>query len=984
MSASDKEPRLLLELAGDPRAPVELPRSGVLSIGADRERVDFCVEGQGVSPVHCAIGRVKGGGWALKDLGSEYGVLVNGERVSSRKLEPGDLIVLGSRRLRIFDPDAARSAPGPAASAGPATSSAASSNTQPTPQASAANKPPARAASSEPARAETGGLPQVKGYRIERPLGRGGMGEVYLAVQESLGRPVALKVLASKLAADQDFVLRFQAEARAAAALNHPNVVTVHDVWEESGRHFLAMEFMDRGNLEARLARGGKLPVNEALEVLSDAAKALVYAEMRGIVHRDIKPANLMQNSAGATKLADLGLAMHLEAEATESDNKKIFGTPHFISPEQARGEKTDVRSDMYSLGATLYRLLSGRTPFEGATTRDILRGHFLDQPKPLSEFVPELPPALVALVDRLLRKKPDERYPSAKVLLDEIERIKSATLHGGTAGGAAPASGGRSGMWIAVGAVLALGAGAAWWFTRPAERQDLEPRQREPLANEDGDVAPPADHTTPTTPDAPITPADAATRPADDDTALKLRENEAEIAYLKLPRDLSPAERRDALVELAQRFAGTTAAGRYQLESEELTRTLEQQNAAEQQVSAAVEAWLTSARAALGSAEAPKPLGEALRALLALDTPPDLSTDTAFLARRRALASAAVGAALNACRAALATADQLEAKGDFDGVGAALRPWLVALDLPQMPPELGFDAVPELGDVIGLRGLVQKRVDGLEAARERFATRRTRGDLEAMAGALRGSSGLEGALAALDLRSAVEKLESLEGALGTQPAKEWARALRSALVDGRAALEALTREFDAGGWRRKAVPDPRARGRANRDAVGANSEGLLLKSDAGSELAPWSAFGGRPADLHQLFFQRLSREYTEAELRGIEALVRCTAVIAAVREVADCFDSARPGLLSVEEAQSISDAFDAARNWAAGGADKNAVEREAAAAALLIESLRAREQGQWSVATVRFEELFALHGDTLLVRMLSDGRGAQAAATGR
>ncbi len=967
---SEKEPRLLLELAGDSRAPVELPRSGVLSIGADRERVDYLVDGQGVSPVHCAIGRVKGGGWALKDLGSEYGVLVNGERISSRKLEPGDLIVLGSRRLRIFDPEARRSV----AAAPAATTASAPSSTE----GIASTGAPA-ATNAAAVRADTG-LPQVKGYRVERPLGRGGMGEVYLAVQESLGRPVALKVLAAKLAADQDFVLRFQAEARAAAALNHPNVVTVHDVWEESGRHFLAMEFMDRGNLEARLARGGKLPVNEALEVLSDTAKALVYAEMRGIVHRDIKPANLMQNSAGATKLADLGLAMHLEAEATESDNKKIFGTPHFISPEQARGEKTDVRSDMYSLGATLYRLLSGRTPFEGATTRDILRGHFLDQPKPLGELVPDLPPALVALVERLLRKKPDERYPSAKVLLDEIERIKSATLHGAPIGAAA-ASAGRSGVWIAAGAVLALGAGAAWWFTRDAQPTTPQPRDHKPSASEDLDPDPLVALTDPD--DAPRQDP-TVTRPADDDTALKLRENEAEIAFLKLPRDLSSSERRDALVELAQRFAGTTAAGRYQLEAQELTNALAQESAAEQHVSAAVEAWLASARAALGSTEAPKPLGEALRALLALDTPPELSTDTTFLARRRALTSAAVGAAISACRAALAKSDAFESTGDFESVGATLRPWLVAFDLPQMPPELGFDAVPELGDVIGLRGLLQKRVDGLESARERFATRRTREDFQALSTALRGAGGLEGALTTLDLLAADKRLASLETSLGSENVKEWARSLRRALGDGRGALETLAREFDAGGWRRKAVPDPRARSRTTRDAVGATADGLLLKAEGSGDLAPWSAFGARPADLHQLFFQRLSREYTEAELRGIEALVRCAAVIATVREIGDCFDTVRPGLVSVEEAQAIKDAFDAARNWATGGADKSAVEREAAAAATLVDALRAREQNRWSVAAVRLEELFTLHGETLLVRLLSDGRGAQASAAGR
>ncbi|MBL8801712.1 MAG: protein kinase [Planctomycetes bacterium] len=975
MSAPEREKRLLLELANDSRPPVELPRSGVLSIGADRERVDFAIEGQGVAPVHCAIGRVKGGGWALKDLGSEYGVIVNGERVASRKLEVGDLILLGSRRVRVIDGDAPPPQPtssAPAASAAAKSESPARARELET-TSSLGSSPSSSPSSSQGSSTQQGAaLPQVKGYRVERLLGRGGMGAVYLAVQESLGRPVALKVLAEKLAADVDFVRRFQSEARAAAALNHPNVVTVHDVWEDSGRHFLAMEYMDRGNLESRLARGGKLPIKEALEVLGDATKALVYAELRGIVHRDIKPANLMQNSVGTTKLADLGLAMHLEAEATEADNKKIFGTPHFISPEQARGEKTDVRSDMYSLGATMYRLLSGRTPFEGATTRDILRGHFLEQPKPLSEVAPEVRPELAAIVERLLRKKPDERFPSANVLLTEVERVKSLTLHGAPAPVAAAAGGGSRWALIGVG-VLAI-AGAAWFATRPGD--DERPPNgantngaQGANANAGNDVDEPLDSRT-----APQQP----TPPPDNDTALKLRETEAENAYLKLARDLTDAERRDALRELAQRFEGATAAARFTLEAEQLNAAVERQAAAQQSSSAAVESWLQQARAALVDGDRTRPLADALRAVLALPTTPELSVDTDFLARRKALISGAVGAAIDECRAALKAADESEARGEFDNIEARLRPWLAALDLPEMPPALGLDAIPTLGDVIGLKGLVQRRLDGLEAARARFVEQKASGDSKALSDAMRGPDGIEQALARLDLAALERRLTGLEGALATPQSKQWASEWRAQLDDARAAFAALAREFDAGGWRRKGLLDPRSRGRASRDAIAVSAEGVLFKDDATGDLAPWSAFGAHPLELHQLFLQRLSREYDAREKRGIELLVRSAAVAQTVAEVADLLHPSTPGVLSDDEVRAIRAAFEAARTWAPGGAAPQAVDSEAQAAELLIEAVRATSAGSWSLAAARLDELLREHSDTLLVRLLSDGRGAK------
>ncbi len=227
---------------------------------------------------------------------------------------------------------------------------------------------------------------------------------------------------------------RFEAEARAAAALNHPNVVTVYDVGEHAGVHYLSMEYMDRGTLEDRVQREGALPWKAVLEILRDAAGGLAYAESRGIVHRDLKPANLMQNHAGATKIADLGLATHIEAEEQQSAEKKVFGTAHFMAPEQARGEKVDHRSDLYALGATAYRLLTAHTPYEGATSRDILRAMLREDPRPIAALKADVPAPVIALVERLMRKDPALRFGSARELLLEIERLRNAD-------GAAPAA---------------------------------------------------------------------------------------------------------------------------------------------------------------------------------------------------------------------------------------------------------------------------------------------------------------------------------------------------------------------------------------------------------------------------------------------------------------------------------------------------------------------------------------------------------------
>ena len=949
------EARLLLEVIGDARAPIELPRQGTMTLGSSASRADVALDGQGVAEIHCAIGRAKSGGWAIKDLGSDFGTLVNGERVTQRKLEPGDLVVLGSRRLRVVDPHAAPAAtkaqaPAPVAAPAPVESK------------------PLEAAPRVDAR-----LPQVKGYRVEKLLGRGGMGEVYLAVQESLGRPVALKVLTARLAADAEFVRKFQSEARAAAALNHPNVVTVHDVWEEGGRHFLAMEFMDKGNLEQRLQRDGKLAPKEALEILNDAAKALVYAELRGIVHRDIKPANLMQNSVGTTKLADLGLAMHLEAEATESDNKKIFGTPHFISPEQARGEKVDIRSDLYSLGATLYRLIGGRTPFEGATTRDILRGHFLEEPKPLNELAPGTPPALSAMVHRLLKKKPDERYASAGVLLQEVERLRSATLHGAPLSSAAPAAATGSKLPLVLGGIAVVALGAAAFVFLGGD----EPQQSVPAGT--GTQAQSAT-TSPAT-DEPIedefsgngrTPSTIPT--SDDDTALKLRETEAENALLRVSRELDSAALQAELRAVAEKFAGTTAAQRALEEAEAVREQALRSAAAVGAYEQSIKDFVERLELAGKSDGQPKPLAEALRAMLAQEVPAALSADANALARRRQVFAGALADALARARADATKADEFERSGRFDELSAMLTPWIVALDVPAMPADLGADALPDLGEVVLLRASIQKRLDGQVAARERFARGLEESDARTLARGLRGG-GLEAAMRTLDVAGMEQRLVSLQSEVSTEPARAWVREWLAAVRAAKPVLPALGAEFERGGWRRKSFFDPRAKARTIRDAVGANAEGLLVKVDATSELVPWSSFGGHAAELHQIFHQRLARDYSREELLGIDTLMRMAAITQAIEETSEMLQADATSNLSDEEVRVVTDAYETARGWAQLAGTLASFEREAEAARVWIDALRAGSESAWSRATAGHERLLREFRDTLLVRLLSDGR---------
>jgi serine/threonine-protein kinase len=269
------------------------------------------------------------------------------------------------------------------------------------------------------------------GYRLLRRLGRGAMGDVYLAEQQSLGRQVAVKVLRGDRSLHPGAVERFSQEARAAAALVHGNIVQIHEVACVDGVHFLAEEYVAGPSLKAWLLARGPLDAIQAISVLSQVGSALVKSAQAGIVHRDIKPENLLVTPAGEVKVADFGLARVLEDDLELTQQGMALGTPLYMSPEQAAGRPVDVRSDLYSLGASVYHLLAGQPPFSGPTSLAVALAHQREPPMPLAAFRPELPAGLGRIVEQLLAKRPEERCESPTELLQAVEAVEMAISTG-------------------------------------------------------------------------------------------------------------------------------------------------------------------------------------------------------------------------------------------------------------------------------------------------------------------------------------------------------------------------------------------------------------------------------------------------------------------------------------------------------------------------------------------------------------------------
>jgi dienelactone hydrolase len=305
-------------------------------------------------------------------------------------------------------------------------------------------------------------------YQIVAPLGAGGMGEVYRARDTRLGRDVAIKVLPEGFANDPDRVSRFEREARAVAALNHPNIVVLHSIEEHEGIRFLTMELVDGESLDRHLLGGG-LPIARVLELGIALADAVTAAHGKGVVHRDLKPANVMLTSDGRVKVLDFGLAKldasDLELAATQaatmpaplSTTGEVMGTVPYMAPEQIRGEHVDARTDLFALGVVLYELAAGRRPFAGATAADVSSAILRDAPPPLTSVRAGLPGDLQRIVYRCLEKSRTARFQTALELGNELRRVKQ-TLESGVG---ATATTRRLTPAVVVGALVLLGAGA-------------------------------------------------------------------------------------------------------------------------------------------------------------------------------------------------------------------------------------------------------------------------------------------------------------------------------------------------------------------------------------------------------------------------------------------------------------------------------------------------------------------------------------------
>jgi len=259
-------------------------------------------------------------------------------------------------------------------------------------------------------------------YKIVLELGHGGMGKVYKAHDVSLDRPVALKVLPPHMAQEEEFIKRFSREARACAKLNHPNIVTVYGVGRHDDLYFIAMEFIDGDSLAGLMAKSGKFDTHRALEIIRQAAEALAEAHSKGIVHRDIKPQNIMIDVSGRVRVMDFGLAWASYGTTRLTASGSVLGTPHYMSPEQWSDSQVDGRSDIYSLGVTLFEMLAGEPPFTGETPVVIMRKAVMENAPPLMNLNPNVPPRLSGMVAKMIAKKPGDRYGSVAELAAEID----------------------------------------------------------------------------------------------------------------------------------------------------------------------------------------------------------------------------------------------------------------------------------------------------------------------------------------------------------------------------------------------------------------------------------------------------------------------------------------------------------------------------------------------------------------------------------
>jgi predicted Ser/Thr protein kinase len=325
-------------------------------------------------------------------------------------------------------------------------------------------------------------------YKIIGKLGQGGMATVYKAHELSLNRMVALKVLSPQLSEDKAYIKRFSREAQAAAQLNHPNIVQIYAIGEEQGVHYFAMEYIKGKSLADIRQEEGVLKPEDAVPIIRQVAEALAEAHKAGLVHRDIKPSNIMIDAAGRPKVTDFGIAYVSYANTKLTRDGSIIGTPEYLSPEQCEGKTVDQRSDIYSLGVTLYELLSGKTPYEADTPVSMLMKIVKGEFPPLREVNPNVPESLQVIVDKMMLKDVRQRYQRMEEVIKDLlklepgKRVPAAAVVEEVAARQETAAGSKSNKWAAiiVAAIIVILMGGAFaakmfYFDKKAARDKQE-----------------------------------------------------------------------------------------------------------------------------------------------------------------------------------------------------------------------------------------------------------------------------------------------------------------------------------------------------------------------------------------------------------------------------------------------------------------------------------------------------------------------------
>jgi len=370
-------PKLLVEEGPEQNKSFTFVNEAVLG---RRSANTVALKDPNISRKHSKVFR-DGGRYRIRDLGSRNGTFKNGAKIVEEPLNFGDRIKIGSTVLRFIGDESG---------------------------------------------IQVGD--EIAGYTILEKIGEGGMGAVFQARQNSMDRIVALKVLHKTMVSDESFVERFINEARAAGRLNHPNVIQVHDVGNEGDVHYFSMEHVDGKTLREMLKEQSSIPLTRLLHYINQTALALDYAHQNGIVHRDIKPDNIMITHEDEIKVADLGIAKSMQ-EATSSthiEGRVVFGTPHYMAPEQAMGHEVDGRADIYSLGATFYHALTGQMPFTGQTITEVIRKHVTEQLPAIQIVNPDVPDPVCVMIEKMMAKEPTRRYQTPAEIIKEIERLES------------------------------------------------------------------------------------------------------------------------------------------------------------------------------------------------------------------------------------------------------------------------------------------------------------------------------------------------------------------------------------------------------------------------------------------------------------------------------------------------------------------------------------------------------------------------------